>query len=253
MGAIDRMKLVINHLTRMQKGFMCVAGVDLATGQHVRPLLHSQMRVNMLARHGGPFDIARIVDLGWTKYIGTRPETEDYLFHRSEVQAIGQMPANEFWKLLENLAQPKLGEIFGPDLKPRTRHSYAVDVGAGIASLGCYTPPTCPRLFIQRRAPLSRGRIRIAFHVGEYEFELGVTDIRLYRDDHVTPDAGIVDRVAKRLQTGSDLILSVGLTRAFQSTPTEPAFHWLQVNNIHFKEAPCWQHGVAKPLRSVLE
>jgi len=234
-------KLVINHLTRMQKGFMCVAGVDLATGQHVRPMLHSQMRTKMLARHGGPFDMARIVDLGWTKYIGTQPETEDYLFHRSEAQAIGQMDAPKFWDLLEKLARPKLCEIFGSDLKPRTRHSYAVDVGAGIASLGCYKPPTRPRLFIQRRDPLSRGRIRVTFRAGDYEFELGVTDIRLYRDDHVTPDTDTVDRVAERLSTGTDFLLSVGLTRAFQSTPDEPAFHWLQVNNIHFKQDPCWQ------------
>jgi hypothetical protein len=37
------MQIVINHLTRMQRGFMCVAGVDLATGRHVRPVLASQL------------------------------------------------------------------------------------------------------------------------------------------------------------------------------------------------------------------
>ena len=83
------MKIVINHLTRMQKGCICVAGIDLATGQHVRPLLRSALRKDICARYGGPFDIGRLVDLGWTRYIGTRPETEDYLFHQSEVRSIG--------------------------------------------------------------------------------------------------------------------------------------------------------------------
>ena len=81
------MKIVITHLTRMQKGFICVAGVDLATGQHVRPVLRSQMRKELLARYGGPFDIGNIVELGWTKWIGTRPAMEDYLFHRTEAHA----------------------------------------------------------------------------------------------------------------------------------------------------------------------
>jgi hypothetical protein len=234
-------KLVVNHLTRMQKGFICVAGVDLATGQHVRPMLASQMRKNMLARHGGPFDMGCVVELGWTKYIGTRPETEDYQFHRSEARSIGDMPAGEFWELLKGLAKRKLGEIFGRDLLARRPRSYAVDVGKGIASLGCYVTPSRPHLFLQRRDPLSRGRVRIHFQSGEYEFELGVTDIRLYRDDHVTPDSDVIQRVAERLQEGSDAILSVGLTRAYRSTPDEPALHWLQVNNIHFEDDPCWK------------
>jgi hypothetical protein len=236
-------KLVVNHLTRMQKGFICVAGIDLATCQHVRPLLQSQMRKNMLAGHGGPFDMGCVIDLGWTKYIGTRPETEDYLFHRSEARSTGDMPADEFWALLKQLAKPKLGEIFGTDLVPRGPHSYAVDVGHGIASLGCYVTPSRPQLFLQQRDPLSRGRIRIQFRSGDYEFELGVTDIRLYRDDHVTPDPDVVQRVADRLQGGPEVILSVGLTRAFRGAADEPALHWLQINNIHFKDDPCWRLG----------
>ena len=237
------MKLVVNHLTRMQKGFICVAGVDLATGQHVRPLLQSLMRKDMLVRHGGPFDMGRVVEFGWTKYIGTRPETEDYLFHRSEARSIGDMPADEFWELLRKLAKSKLGEIFGWDLSPRGPRSYAVDEGRGVASLGCYIPPTRPRLLLQQRDPLSRGRIRIQFESGQYEFDLGVTDVRLYRDDHVTPNPDMVQRVAGRLEDGPQVILSVGLTRAFRGAPDEPALHWLQVNNIHLADDPCWRLG----------
>ena len=163
----------------------------MATGQHVRPTLRSQMRKELLARYGGPFDIGRIVDLGWTKWIGTQPESEDYLFHQSEARVLGDMPASEFWDLLQRLAKPKLLEIFGRDLLPRTSHSYAVDVGRGIASLGCFLPPSRPHLLLQRRNESSRGRIRLEFQSGAYQFELSVTDIRLYGDDHVTPDAEV--------------------------------------------------------------
>ncbi len=227
----------------MQKGFICVAGVDLATGQHVRPMLRSPLRKDLLTRYGGPFDIGCVVDLGWTRYVGTRPETEDYLFHQSEVRRVGDMSASEFWERLKHLAKPKFGEIFGKDLRPRGPCSYAVDVGRGTASLGCYVAADQARLFLQRRDAQSRGRVRMTFQSGEHPFELSVTDVRLYRDDHVTPDSEIIDRVSQRLCNGSEVILGVGLTRAFRGKPDEPALHWLQVNNIHFADEPLWRLG----------
>ena len=33
------MKIVVNHLTRMQPGYICVAGLDFQTNAHVRPVL----------------------------------------------------------------------------------------------------------------------------------------------------------------------------------------------------------------------
>src|SRR5260370_42124155 len=51
--------LVINHLTRMQQGYICVAGVDLETGRHVRPVLRRRMGTVNLVRNGGLFDMAR--------------------------------------------------------------------------------------------------------------------------------------------------------------------------------------------------
>lgn len=236
-------KIVINHLTRMQKGFICVAGVDLATGQHVRPMLRSSLRKGLLARYGGPFDIGRLVDLGWTRYIGTRPETEDYLFRQSEARWMGDMPASEFWEWLARLAKPKLGQIFGRDLQPRGPCSYAVDVGRGTASLGCFLVESRLRLRWQRRDAQGRGRLRVEFRSGERQFELSVTDIRLYRDDHVTPDPVVIERISRRLDAEPDVILGVGLTRAFRGRPGDPALHWLQVNNIHFADEPSWRLG----------
>jgi hypothetical protein len=153
------------------------------------------------------------------------------------------MPSAEFWELLQRLAKPKLGEIFGKDLAARGPQSYAVDVGQGIASLGCYATASHPHLFLQRRDPLSGGRIRLQFTSGHYEFELSVTDIRLYGPDHVTPDPEIVQRVADRLQAAPSVILGVGLTRPFRGESDETARHWLQVNNIHFEDDPGWRLG----------
>jgi hypothetical protein len=62
------MKIVVTHLTRMQRGTVCVAGLGVETGQHVRPVQPMgvlQSRVTM--RRGGPLDTATIVDLGLTR------------------------------------------------------------------------------------------------------------------------------------------------------------------------------------------
>lgn len=237
------MRIVVNHLTRMQKGFICVAGVELATERHVRPMLQSQMRTRFLARYGGPFEIGEIVDLGWTKPIGEPPAVEDHLFHRSEARRAGDLGPDEFWQLLQRIARPTLREIFGDALGRQGPRSYGVAVGNGSASLGCYRPASLPRLFVQKRDAESHGRVRIELQAGDDQLDLGVTDIRLYGPDHYTPDPQTVDHINARLQAAASVILSVGLTRPFAGSDEREPCHWLQVNNLHFPDDPCWRLG----------
>jgi hypothetical protein len=50
-----------------------------------------------------------------------------------------------------------------------------------------------------------------------------------------------VAQVAEQLYASKSTILGVGLTRAFRKTASEPAMHWLQINNIHLAANPYWQ------------
>ena len=128
------MRIVINHLTRMQRGNMCVAGIDLATGRLVRPVWGTNLRTKNLARHGGAFDIANVVDLGWTQHCGERPHVEDHRFKPERARIVETWAAGQFWKLLEQQARATLNEIFGPELdragpvmrdRPRRRSDFA--------------------------------------------------------------------------------------------------------------------------------
>lgn len=169
-----------------------------------------------------------------------RPEVEDYVFDRAKLKAAGTYDPAKFWRVLRQVARTRLRDIFGDALIPRGASSCAVDVGKGNASLGCLVPSEPPSLYVRPR-PGRSDQIRMRVSDGHFHLDLGVTDIRLYGADHVTPDTKVVRRVDKGLQGGSETILSVGLTRAYASSPDFKPVHWLQVNNVHLKEDPLWQ------------
>ncbi len=80
---------------------------------------------------------------------------------------------------------------------------------------------------------------------GVFDVTVGVTDLRLCEDDHMTPNRGLVEELAVKLCTTSDLLLGVGLTRPFASStdPDAEPVHWLQVTNLHLPTDPTWQLG----------
>ena len=96
------MRIVINHLTRMRRGYICTAGINLATGQHVRPMpRNGDLRYRDLAAHGGLFEIGRVIDLGWTKSIGKPPEIEDQEFSKRSACSRDELLPDQFWSLLK--------------------------------------------------------------------------------------------------------------------------------------------------------
>lgn len=230
------MKIVVNHLTRMQPGYICVAGLDLQTNTHVRPVLAgSRLTIDLLKHKGGPFDIAVVVDLGTTQPRGRAPETEDHVFDPAQLTAVKDLEAERFWKVPKSVSQKTLKEIFGKKLHPQ-RSGCAVDEGTGSASLGCLLPATPPEVFIN-----SWGKVRARINDGIFDIDLSVTDLRFYQDDQQTPRAKVVADVQRRIKNGAGVIISVGLARAFLARGDTARRHWLQVNNIHLEDDPTWQ------------
>src|SRR5579863_2299970 len=143
------MRILIDHVTRMQPGFICVAGLDSADA-HVRPVVvGARLPALLLARHGGPFEMGALVDLGPTAPVGQPPETEDARFEPWRTQRLRYVAPEELWAAVRRCARPTFGAIFGPALRPR-RRTCATAVGEGSASLGCLACaalPERPRLF----------------------------------------------------------------------------------------------------------
>jgi len=234
-------RIIINHLTRMSAGFVCVAGIDVSKKMHIRPELRgSQFPTELLAVKGGPFDMAVEVNLGKVEDCGHPPETEDRRFKRSSLKQVRRVDSEEFWSLLNSVASPSLKAIFGNDLacyeSTRWGKTCTMDAGEGRASLGCLIPGGRPELKLMVDEYDGREKIRMKVSDSELSLSLPVTDARLYTLPEWEVNPGAVAMVARRLAACPRSILSVGLTRQLHGDK-----HWLQVNNIHVADDPIWR------------
>ena len=227
------MQILVNHLTRMQPGYVCAAGVDVNTLRHVRPVLrYGRLTTGLLKPNGGPLGIGSVVDLGPTTDAGRPPELEDRYFDPARATWLFDDAPDDFWDSLDEISQKGLAEIFGPDLE-LWDESGTVDVGGGHASLGCLKPEKNPWVYVDHR-----GTVRMVLDHLTPSVDLVVNDLRMYEKDGRTPRRDLVTGVQRRLEAGIGTILSVGLTRPWRKRGDTAERHWLQVNNIHLKDAP---------------
>ena len=238
------MRILITHLTRMHGGHICVAGVDQQTRRHVRPVLNNAepLPFYLLARYGGPFEMGWIVDLGQPRPAPDPPHVEDHVFVPARAKPERPAAAHEFWTLLEELERPRLREIFGTGLCETGRDRYGTELGQGIASLGFLRPAAPPRLYLTQSRE-GKPQVRMKLSDGQIEADAGVTDLRLFGDDHATPEPALIRAVAQWIADSQGVILSVGLTRKFRPSDAAASRHWLQVNNVHLKENATWRLG----------
>jgi hypothetical protein len=229
------MRIIVNHLTRMQPGYICVAGVDPRTGEHVRPVQLGRLSRALLVRYGGPFDIATLVDLGRVAHVGAPPKIEDYRFSVDETRLHTVTAPGDFWNLLHFTAQRHLADIFGADLR-RHGGTCALPLGHGRASLGCLMPTGQPELAVS-----DVGTVRLHFSDGVFDVRAAVTDIRLYEANQQTLKREVVDDINGRIRRGVAVILSVGLGHPWRKPDDTEERHWLQVNGIHLADNPVWQ------------
>ena len=109
------MRIVVNHLTRMQPGYICVAGINVQKNEHIRPVLgRARLTVDLLARNGGAFDVGRLVELGPAQASGTAPETEDHTFDPGRLVSVRELSPGSFWKLLTVVGRAALKVIHSP-------------------------------------------------------------------------------------------------------------------------------------------
>ncbi len=229
------MRVVINHLTRMQPPYVCIAGVDEG-GRHKRPVLDvGRPRRELLASGGGPFSLGAVVDLGDVQRRPTPPEVEDVVFDPQHATTVGHWKPSEFLQLLQNTAEDSLGSIFGADLVRKSGTAAAVPVGNGNASLGVLRLKGAE---LVSQLEFAKPTVRLRFEdpvLGELSIK--VTDLRLWEADQTTPAVDGIDEIRSDLD---ECLIAVGLTRPFQVSSYPGVWHWLQVNNVFPTRKPLW-------------
>jgi putative nucleic acid modification protein with dual OB domain len=209
------MQILVNHLTRMHGGHICMAGLD-PDQRHIRPVPASGRLGTQLAHeYGGPVRIGAVVELGSIRPRPDPPEVEDAVFAPSKLRPRRVAERHEFWQVLEAQAARTFAEIFGASLKPDGRTA-SMAAGIGNRSLGVYRP----------RGPVSvdhaYGKLRVSLRDPEIgALSIPLTDLRLYDMEvnlvHVRRVELLVDRLRRR-----DVLLSVGVSRPWSRSGGEP-------------------------------
>lgn len=228
------MRILITHLTRMARGFCCVAGVAEGHHGHIRPVIGQRLTTDLLAP-AGPFDFGAIVDLGKVHPAGhTPPETEDHLFQQDRCARHGYVSASRLWEILAESARDSLFEIFGAELERHPAGRASLPLLAGAASLGVYRPIAGAELVRGTTGGSAALRVRLPAE----GMDLSLTDARYYTNDFQEPHEDRLREAQRCLEPGEGVLLGVGLTRPFASSEEQVQRHWLQVNAIHLQGHP---------------
>lgn len=229
------MRIVVNHLTRMRAPRICVAGIDADALEHVRPTTFATdpMTRKLLRAEGGPLRVGAAVDLGAARHDPAPPECEDHRVRTSRIRHLGDLSDDDFLALLDAMSCSRLEDGFGPDLE-RVGWKYAVEPGSGDRSLAVLRPRKRPRLEIES----TFGHLQLRFDDPDPRTYMRVTDIRFYEPDQATIRKDLVDDVSRRLRSGVDVYLMLGLARAWKRPDDDRERHWLQLNGMCLADRP---------------
>ncbi len=235
------MRLLITEITRMSPGYICVAGIDLDTGERVRPVMPGggQIPLAYVVSYRGPVRIARVFSVAQPWYVGIEPEIEDYEIDLGRCQVEKDLDYQRFLDVLRRNATPDWQTAFGDEL---VRSALANGWNALRTAEGC---GDCSLVL----ATLQPGEFRVeATDRGlralwpRLGFNFSVTDLRLYqlgadnrwevREERLT--------VLQSLIRAQPVIVAFGLTRPWAREGDPQRYHWLQVNAIHTEGLDSW-------------
>jgi hypothetical protein len=221
------MRIVVNHVTRMSSDSrICVAGIDAATFQHVRPVTPASDLITrtLLRENGGPFGSGALVDLGPVGGCPNPPETEDHEFATVRAKRIEDLSDEAYLELLEQVSDRDVPSAFGPDLVEVRPRKLAVPAGRGSRSLAVL-PVINPELRVKF------GKLYLKLDPPNTPTDLRVTDVRFYEPDHATLKRDVVDDVSARMAAGVSVYAMLGLARAMADSDGG-SVHWLMANGL---------------------
>jgi hypothetical protein len=227
-------QIVVNHLTRMTHPTICLAGVEVDSKQHLRPVTTPAQPLTreMLSEAGGPFQIGARIELGELEARPDPPETEDHLCDPRRAENLGCLTDEDYLTLIDSVSERTLRGAFGVDLERHGR-TYAIDPGRGKCSLAC----------VRARRPTDLeidgfGKLRLLFNDTPKPASVKIADLRFYEADQTTRRSDVFVDVRRRLLRGVGVWVMFGLARAWKASNDDVERHWLQVNGLCLEDSP---------------
>ncbi len=220
------MQIIVNHVTRMSKPRICIAGLDASTFAPIRPTTPSTDLITrtLLRSEGGPFGPGALVDLGEVVPEGAPPEIEDHRFVTTSARHVEDLSDDLYLAALAEVADPTMTAAFGKSIVEVRSRKFAVPAGRGERSLAV----------LEGASPIlltDFGNLYVIVDDGEIKAKLRVTDVRFYESDHKTLKSDVVKDVGRRLAGGVETYVMLGLARAMWDNDGG-SVHWLQCNGI---------------------
>jgi len=221
-------RILLLDITAMTGDFVCVAGIDLGSGETVRlndPQPTRQMIARWNLRTG---DIIR-VDCKPLRPLRA-PHVEDYKWNERSLRREDAMPFAEMRDLVAKTALPSINEAFGPAAWKGAGGNSAWNPSSGQRSLAtlvvCYARVD--------RDP--RGKVRVALRDDKEAFFGAIPFQDLVVRTHESGcgecrDDEYLARIKSEFEANR-CIVRVGLTRPFVAQREAAPGCWLQLTNI---------------------
>ncbi len=228
------MQIVVNHLTRMKGGRICVAGINPESRRHVRPVpeFGETFERALLAANGAELRVAALVDLGDVSPRPDPPHSEDQVTSLSELRLVRYLDRAEYLRALESVRVYSLTDAFGTELDHSGR-SFTLTRGTGKRSLAVLRKNTREITVEVRKQPKTgEDRVRLVCRLAGKRVNLSLTDLRLYkREDETTLNREMIGKLQRELAQAKSCYVMLGLGRAWSKDESEPV-HWLQANGL---------------------
>lgn len=209
---------------------ICIAGIEVNSKRHLRPVTAPDDLItrSLLIEEGGSLQLGAGVDLGQTREVPNRPETEDHFCQTRDFDVLGVLSDREYLDLLAGVDDGDIATAFGPGLQ-RNGRTYAMDLDGGDHSLACVRAGKGERLAIDFE------KLYLRTTEGA---KVKVTDIRFFESDQKTLCRDVVTDVNDRLRDGVGAYLMFGLSRPWARPGENEELHWLQLNGVCLEDSP---------------
>lgn len=220
-------RVLLLDITAMAGDAVCVAGIDLKSGQQIR-LNEPQPTRGMISRWNlGPGDVIR-VDVRPLRP-SRPPHAEDCKWNPRSLRKEGAMPFPDMVDLVRRTAYTSIHDAFGAATATGTRRSHGWEAGKGRRSLATLAVRSI------RAERDSSGKIRFALRdqSGAMFDAIPFQDLLVRR--HAVSCVDCRGDHLRQIQAefdADDAIVRVGLTRPFQARDDDVPVCWLQITNI---------------------